>query len=464
MKKLFTALLLFLLGFLFFALSPPAAFGDEISKAKTNALAEFELGADSWSRRYVRPHIRFEFSLDKKTSFFFSFSHYQVMNKQLSGLADFWIRGGFLRSFSDSISIELSVNHMSRHITRYETPQIFDVNELIAKAWYQKSNLRLGFGGGVFISDRWESYGKDNLLLVSNLDYSHILGSEFSLNSEVKLVNFSLFLWELELRAELSNNIDLFVKNIKHYPGYPSYEPNPSFYAGIRFKNNAGNENAGLNDLVTKVKLKPYLYIASENYRGHLEQEIYFEFMRKEKSRFALALNLDIPVFKGESLFLGTYRIENLSFYPFSFEYEKKLSQKFFLGAYCGNKFELPMDVKKEAATAISLGLFARNQHHFDDVGRNKLRYEFLLGRNFQEDYELGAKLGANTSSKKLCLGTDLKLFANANYSQASLELFLNIRLANQVSIRPFAEFKSISSAKLDEKFFFSFGVCLLKF
>jgi len=448
--KRFITLLIMLVSLAPFALADK----NENQGSKTNALAEFEFGGDSSARRYFRPSIKFEFNLFKQTNLFFSLSPYQVANKKLSGLVDFWIRGGILYNISDTADLEVSVNHMSRHITNFNTPYVFDVNDFIARAWFQmKKNLRIGFGGGLYLGDRWRDYGSDNLLLVGNLSYMHILGSEFSAIAEAKLINFNELLWEFELSAELNPNVDLFVKNIKHYPGY---WPNPIFYFGLRLKNNA--EEA--NDSVTKVKFRPSFYLGSDKYRGHSEQGIYFEFLKKETTAFALALNFDIHIFRGATMFAGTYRPETMNYFPLRLEYEKKI-KNIYAGVYCGNQVIQPMDVKAEPTTTISFGFLLRNQHHFEDLQRS-LRYELLVGKNFQRSYELSARVGLNTTHKKVNFGIDAQLLAYSSYEQKSLELFSDFALPNQIHIRPFAELRNISSN--GSTGYFSLGVSFLKF
>jgi len=449
MKK--TALI-FLLLFFFINFSEASV----AEKPKEKSLASFELGVDSLARRYFRPLLKLEFPLVEKTTLFFSFSHYQSTNKKLEGLVDFWIRGGLSTNISDTFDVEVSINHMSRHITSQNQPKIFDVNDLISRLWLKKENFALGLGGGLYLGTRWRDYGSDNMLLVANLNYLHILNSEFSFESEVKLINFNELLWEFELSADLGRGLSIFIKDIKHF----LYD-NPTVYTGFKFESSTRETGKLAENYITKIKMKPRFYLNSEEYKGILEQEVYFDFFRKEKSRFLLGFNINVPVFRGQKFF-GTFRPENIS-YPITFEYERRLKENLFLGLYCTNRIEMPFDVDKEAKTSVSLGVLLKNQPYFEKIEKQFFRYELFAGRHFTHGHEAGINLGLNTIQRKINLGAEARIWTNSDYSQESVELFISF--GKEINLRPFVGWQRrhiLTDGKKEGCFFF--GITFLVF
>jgi len=69
--------------------------------------------------------------------------------------------------------------------------------------------MRLGFGGGFYIGG-WEWY--DNLLVL-NYKYPNILKTEFGMEAEFKLINFTKVLHDLEFFISLNENLEVISKS-----------------------------------------------------------------------------------------------------------------------------------------------------------------------------------------------------------------------------------------------------------
>ena len=384
---------------------PIIAYPNEFPNPKHSAEASLELGADALQRRYFRPKLTFSFPIDWG-HLFVEMNYYQRIDSQLKGEVDFWLLGGTLINVSDILFFEASLNHMSRHITSVTYPVIFDVNELLGRLWLHTQKLNLGLGGGGYVGGN-DAY--DNLFVL-NVELPQILDTEFSLVAEAKLVNFSTILHEFEFIISLSQSVDLFVRNAKHY------ELDTTTYLGMRLKSGGDTR-----DYVKKLKLRAGALPANDRYKLIAHNEFYLEFLHSPKRRLQLLLNCRIPILRNEEI-LGPFKPEKIA-YPILLEYERRLTDELLATGYIGFSSEMPLDVDRSFSSTLGFGVGITNQSFFEKLDKG-FRFALSGGRNFTHAYDIDAKIGINTLGKPLNIGAEAKIHINQEESTSTLKLF----------------------------------------
>jgi hypothetical protein len=390
---------------------------DPPSQKNSHAVAHLEIGADSNERQFFRPYLRFEFPIKKSTAFT-ELNYYQRINSQLKGEVDFWLKAGLLYNSTESLDLEVSLNHFCRHTTSRFYPIIFDANEVLGRLWYRTSGMTLGFGGGFYIGGH-EWY---NNLLVFNYTYPHILQSEFSIDTEFKLINFTKVLYDLEFSISLIENLDLFVRNTQHY------EYSNTTYLGMRFKSGGQAEN-----IIRRLELQLGFFPSYDRHKMESNLAVDLEFFKKPHRRLQLSLISQIPVLRDDTFF-HVFRPETIE-YPLSLQYERRINNNLLAFGYCLYEVTMPVDVDLSFRSSLGLGVGLRNQPFFEKLDQTA-RFELYVGPNFTHNYDLGAKFGLNTVQKPLNFGVNVKARISADTFDGSLTVFGEF--GNEVKIRIF--------------------------
>ena len=416
MKKPALACFLFLCLFLPRALASSGFDDFQLSKAK--AEAEVELGIDSLERRFYRPEVQFNFPL-KSSLIFLKMMYYQRINSRLQGEVDFWLKMGVKRPLAENLFLEASLNHMCRHISSVDYSNVLDLNELIGKVWLNGYYYRLGLGLGTYLGG--SAFYKGLVLL--NFEFPKVLNSELSLVGEVKLVDFEEILHEVELAAGLSEGVDLFIRNAKHY------EYKNTTYLGIRFRSDGKAES-----LVEHLRFRWGYYPFDATYKAFASNEIKLEFFKTSRRRVLFSFQGMIPILESKGIFTGQFNPERLR-YPLSMEYEKKAGDELFVFGYWRYEVLMPIDVAEEFSSNLGAGMGIRNQPNFVRLSK-KLRFEFFGGYNFAHKYDLGGAAGINTLKKGFNLGAEFHFKVNPDQLKTDVDLFCE--MGRGVKIRPF--------------------------
>ena len=390
--------------FIFIALS---CFADENPPAqdKSRASAHLEIGADSKERRFFRPYLRFEFPINKST-LFTEAEYYQRINSQLQGEIDFWLKAGWLYEIAQPFALEASLNHFCRHITSRTYPIIFDANEVLGRLWYRTNDMKLGFGAGFYIGGH-EWY--DNLL-VFNYKYPHILKTEFGIDAEFKLINFTKVLHDLEFTISLNENLDLFLRNTRHY------EYDNTTYLGMRFKSGGQAIN-----IIRKLELQIGIFPSYDRHKMKSTLSVDLEFFKKRDRGLKLSLISRIPVLRDDTFF-HVFRPETIE-YPLSLQYERRINNNLLIFGYCHYDLIMPVDVDQTFTSSLGVGIGLRNQPFFEKLDRT-IRFDIFAGPSFSHTYDIGANIGINTVEKPVNFGVNTKTRMTADNLEGSLTLF----------------------------------------
>ena len=387
------------------------------SQDKAQAYANIEIGADSYERRFFRPSLRFEFPVQRNT-LFAEVNYYQRLNSQVEGEMDFWIKAGWIYSFKNSLYIEASLNHFCRHITSRSYRTIFDANEVLARIWYGTDVMRLGLGGGFYIGG-YEWY--DNLL-VFNCRYPHILQTEFGIDAAFKLINFTKVLHDLEFFISLNENLELFLRNTKHY------EYKNTTYLGVRFI--YGEHPTGI---IRKLKLLTGYYPSYDRHKMESRLAVDLELFKGQDRRLQLSLNSHIPILN-DDIFFNVFRPETIE-YPLSLQYEKKIGDSILAMGYCLYEVILPVDIDQAFTSHLGVGFGLKNQPFFEKLEK-RFRFSVFGGPNFSRSYDVIANFGFNTVGRPWNFGINAKSILNANIFDGSLILFGE--LGREIKVRIF--------------------------
>jgi hypothetical protein len=421
-----------LLFFIFLLLTSLRCFADHVAPAQDtpHAIANIEIGTDSNERRFFRPYLRFEFPIRKGT-IFTEVNYYQRINSQLKGEVDFWIKAGLIYDFTDLLSLEGSLNHFCRHITSHTYRTIFDANEFLGRLWYRTDNMKLGFGGGFYVGG-WEWY--DNLI-VFNYKYPNILKTEFGIEAELKLINFTKVLHDLEFFISLNENLDLFVRNTKHY------EYDNKTYLGIRFKSGGQADN-----IIRNLELQTGVLPSYDSHKMESRLAIDLEFFRTQDRRLQISLISRIPILRDDTFF-HAFRPDKIE-YPLSIQYERKIKDNLYAVGYCLYHVTMPVDVDQTFTSNLGVGVGLRNQPFFEKLDKT-VRFDVFGGPNFTHTYDVGTSLGFNTIKRSLNFGANIKTRVNADTFDGSLTVFGEF--GNEIKIRIFVSGESTRFFNVDE-------------
>jgi hypothetical protein len=359
--------------------------GQEVRPSKPDFTARLELGFDQITRRYFKPELCFVFPVGS-SRLFLETVYEQRLNSRMRGEVDFWLKGGVLSPLSRIWDLELSFNHMSRHDESEFQPYVLSINELIGRLWWTAPGVRLGFGLGDYLTDLLGIFkGKKIYRNLAVLDVSlpGIFGSEFSLRGEVKFVNFSRVLHEVELRVGLSRTAYLFARNTT------TYEYRNMTYLGLGLQSDTLEHTA-----VSYVRSRTDILPADKEHKLVMNQIVLFDFLRTPQQRLTFKLESDLPILRGKE-FLGVFRPSWLN-YPLELDYERTLGRDAYLFGYCLYQLTMTIDTSHRYATKLGMGLGLRNQRVFQALLK-RFRFEVSGGFNYNREYDVRLAAGLNT-------------------------------------------------------------------
>ena len=388
---------------------------------RPKATASLEIGADSLERRYIRPRLRFDFPVSFGL-FYLDSDYYQRMNGQLQGEIDFWIDLGFSKALSRQWQLTLDLNHFCRHTTSFDYPNVLDANELRAEFWFDLSLFRLGLGGGTFLGG---NAGYQNLVIL-NIDWYRILGSEFSFTAETKLVDFEEAFYEFELSIALDPSVDILVRYTRQY-----YYPKAT-YLGLRF-----NSRGKAGEFIDKVLFRGGIFPGDDTQKVFAENEFKLSFFRSQEKQVLLTFNGNIPIKRKDSFF-GTFHPEEIK-YLAALEYEKKIGAELFGVVYGRYSVHMPVDVDQHFDSSLGVGIGLKNQSHFKKLEK-PVRFSVYAGHNFTHNYDTALRLGVNTVAQTINLGLDIQAELNPTWFVNSAEAF--VEFGKEVKFRPYIAFE----------------------
>jgi len=413
--------------------------------SETTAQAQLEMGIDSRQQKYLRPVFRYDFSLPF-ASLFTEVMFYQRAGDKLKGAIDYWLNIGLLKKISARLIGEVRLNHMCRHLSSIENPDIFNLNELLARLWLGNDSSRLGGGYGIYIGGN-QDYRS---FLILNAGLPHIFGSELSFAVEMKIRDFREILYEAELNFSLSRSTDLFIRNTRHY----DFEN--ATYIGIRMKS-----TGKIGEYLEALKLSTGFYPYFESHKVLVEGEFRMMFFRNEYRQLLFSLDFTAPIIRDNG-FLGDFYPENMT-YVFNLEYEREIKTGWLVLWYARYFLNLPLDTDRDFQSDLGTGLGVRNQSDFDRLTK-AIRFDVSAGYNFSHHYNICIKAGFRLFKRDwLDVHTDLRVDLSGERFYSSFRLFLN--LGQVISIRPFIRFDRSENTGNQEPPItkFLFGLSLFK-
>jgi len=408
------------------------------------AQASLEIGGDSQERRYFRPRLRFDFPAGSG-NFFMEMDYIQRINSSLRGEVDFWLSAGYIQPISRFFSVDAGLHHLCRHKTSMDYPVILDINEVFARLWFKNESVHLGLGSGSYLGT---SGGYDHIV-VFNMSFPNLFGSEFSGNAEIKCIDMKEILYDLEFDCALSSSLDLFLRYTRHYR-YPK-----TAYMGIRVKTEQNVESH-----IDKLKFKAGIYPFHNKYKVAGLHEFKLSFLESQKGRVLIIMEGRIPVLWGEG-FIGPYRPEEIN-YPLSLQYEKRVGHALFAAGYFRYTISMPMDINERFSSDLGAGLALRNQRDFDEL-KKRLRFEIFAGQNFSHDIDAGARAGWNSVGRDLNFGSNLAVVWNPEKWIGSAEVF--VEFGSKAKIRPYIGYRRIVDTEAGNLSFnrLFFGIMLMQ-
>ncbi len=400
-----------------------AAGPDQGPKDKPFLRADLSLGADMFQRRYVNPSIRFALPFGP-ARFFADMTFEQLSNRDVEGELDIHLRSGLLVQAHPLLAFEGVLDHLSRHQTSMSNPVIFDVNEVVGRAWVGTPSLRAALGGGFYIGKQ-AGYSS---LWTADVEARHIADTEFSFWAGYKFIDGGRRVYGLELSAGVAAGADLFIRRERRY------QLDPITLIGIRFH---AVEDAG--SMVDKARLLIGALPFDGRHKLLGSEELRLAFMKRPGSRVLLTVAGDIPVLKTKPFF-GSFR-PNLLSYPLAIEYERSVGKGYYALGWFRFRTDLPLDIPQPFESRLSAGVGFRNQTDFDRLDR-PVRFEVLGGRELMGGWQGWLKAGINTVGRE-SVGADVVASTAPGERRLKAEVFFN--LDRGVHIRPFVGFESTS-------------------
>lgn len=342
-----------------------------------------------------------------------------------------------------TLSLEFSLNHFCRHKTSVDYPTILDINEVVGKAWKNFSDFKFGLGIGSYLRT---SHHHD-VLIVTNLEWTPILQSEFSLKSEFKYVDFEEIFYDFEFFVTLDPSLDLFIRLSKHYD-YPK-----TTYMGLRF-----NSKGKAGEHIDRFLFRGGVFVSDKSHKVSAATRFDLSFFKTNNRQVLLSLGGDVPIKRGDGFF-HTFHPDKIQ-YLIRVDYEKRIRQDLLFFLYGRYDVDMPVDVEHPFSSSMGFGLGLRNQTYFKKLDNN-LRYEIFVGHNFTYTYDLGIRLGANTTKSGHHFGSDLELFFDSDELSGTWEIFGEF--GQTVKFRPFLALEHHAFHDSQKSFLsFLFGIELI--
>jgi hypothetical protein len=432
------------------AIPCPSRPEDKSTKPRWTADFRAEIGIDSLERRYYRPRFRFSSPVFGAPSWRWNagLMYDQRLNGRLRGASDFWLTTGLERRLPGNWSLEAAVRHMCRHETSRDNPVIFDVNEVLGILRLREKDFTLGLGFGGYIG-KTRDYRR---LAMISLTLPDVPVGGITIETEVKWINFSQWLYEAGFSVAIGSNTALFLRGARTYR-FPA-----AFYIGFRY---ASGEAGGrpLENFKFAAGAVPF----DERYKLAATGEYRLEVHRKGRSRLFTDVKFSSPVLYGDGFF-SQFRPDKLV-YGIRGEYEREVGRSLYVSWYAAYAVDMPADKALPFAGSLGTGLKLKNQPNFERLDRS-FRFDIAAGWNFKYDEELAFRAGVNTVPEKdFSIGADLECRMDGRRrAEIDMRLFTNIGRA--VAVRPFIGLRngpSLSRTGPSGAFKFVVGICLLK-
>ena len=405
-----------------FTIVPLLVVAADGSNRKNSASLVLEYGLDSLERRYYHPVFRFDFP-GKWGDLFTEVQYHSRLNGRLQGAIDFWVDVGVQKTIREKLKLELRLNHFCRHETLRDTPYVWSLNEVLARVEVGDEKVSLALGLGGFIGS---SKGYDGLATLSGAWRGFII-PELSLSAEMKVVNFARIYHEGAIFLALNKNIDLFIKNVRHYE-FPTMS-----YIGLRYRS-AAEPDAIIDSLNVQVGASPF----DDVFKLEVTGGCTFQFFADPTRRVVAGIVFESPILNGDGFFAQFWPGKMI--YDIALDYEKKIGAGLF--AVWTNHYRLDMPVDDELPFAASLftGLALRNQANFDEL-EQEVRYEVAAGYDFKRGLEFNGKMGL-----EFWKNNSLKIFTEMRTRVDAKRIRLDFRLLGSfgrtVEIRPYLGWK----------------------
>jgi hypothetical protein len=425
-----------------FALLPISALADEGGERKNGASLVVEYGLDALERRYYHPIFRFDFPF-QWGNVFSEVEYHSRMNGRLQGAIDFWVNVGVQKTVHEKLKFELRLNHFCRHETVLDTPYVWNLNEILARAEVGDEKISLALGLGGFIGG---SEGYRELATMSGAWHGFII-PELSLFAEMKLVNFARIYHEYGFALALNRNVDFFFKNTRHY------EFRNASYIGLRYKS-AANHDAVLDSMNVLVGASPFDNVFKLEVAGGFKME----FFANHSRRVVVGVDFESPILNGDGFFAQFWPGKMI--YDIDLDYEKKIKPGLFAAWTTHYRLDMPVDDNLPFAASLFTGLALRNQPNFDELDRD-VRYEFAAGYDFKRGLEFNGKMGMGIwKNSFMKIFTEMR--AQVDVKRIRVDLRLLASGGRTVEIRPYLGWKKDigldPSQEVPGKFLFGLG------
>jgi hypothetical protein len=307
--------------------------------------------------------------------------------------------------------------------------------------------LGLGFGGYV---GKTRDYRR---LAMISMTLPDVPAEGISLETEVKWVDFSQWLYEAGFSVGIGPNTALFLRGARTYR-FPA-----AVYIGFRYASGETGGRPPLENFKFAAGAVPF----DERYKLAASGEYRLELHRKGTSRLITDVGFSSPVLYGDGFF-SQFRPDKLV-YNITGEYEREVNPFLFVSWYAAYAVDMPADKALSFAGSLGTGLKLKNQPNFERLDRS-FRFDIAAGWNFKYDEEVTLRAGVNTVPEKgLIIGADLACrMSGRRRAEIDMRLFANIGRA--VAVRPFIGLRngpSLSRTGPSGKFKFVVGICLLK-
>jgi len=415
---------------LFSVISAARAVGapDESPWLKPRAALQMEFGIDSLQRKFYGPTFSFSWPVRRPgaSRAFLDLSYLQRINGRLQGAIDFWLRAGLETRVSETVSVEVGINHLCRHLTSIFNPEVLNLNELIGRVRVRERGLTLGLGFGPFVGG---SPGFREVVVVG-FALSGVALPELSLESELKWVDFERLYYQAGVAVGLANGVEVFMRAAREY-AFP-----PAAYLGVRFRSEE-SVSRPVDSLDVETGYYPYY----EKHKILVLGGFRLRLLEEPRRRFFVDVDFRTPLLSGTSLFAQSWPDRML--YDIEAQYEKPMTGGLFAAWYVRYGVDMPIDKPLRFRSSLSTGLTLRNQRDFNRLEKS-LRFEIAGGYDFTFDYDLRIRLGAQVRPRRLFpMGTEFRVDASSALRTVEFKVFA--ALGNDIEVRPFVGIRKIS-------------------
>ena len=296
-----------------------------------------------------------------------------------------------------------------------------------------------------------------------------VLIPELSFEGGWTWVDFGTLLHDMTLAVDLGRGIEIFLRSAR------TYGLDAETFLGLRLsggtedagsarraerggdelKRAAGGPGARAPRPLESLRLSSGLYPFYNSHKLLVDGAFRLELARTEGGRLLAGLEFDAPILTGNGFFARFW--PDRMIYRARADYEKGLGHGLFAAWYARYDVDMPVDRAVPFLASLSTGAAIRNQSDFERLEK-AFRFEAWAGLDFKYDYDVGLKLGLNTTARgsraqesrsggggALNAGAELRWQANGMREAAELKIFAE--LGGAIVVRPFAGIRKISYA-----------------